>query len=194
MEIRQVVRGGAASPAPARQANRTKTGETGAVRPSTDRVELSRQWVEQMEEQRARSEAALRAGAKEEKKEGLLDMLDGPGSEELDAQMEALKTQQKCMEIAMRIMQGKRVPPEDEQYLMEHDPDGYKLAVSMRVLVKVDDEECESVLEDEDKERGGTSEAGGAAPAETGESAPVEAGESAPVETGESAPSGGEAE
>lgn len=184
MEIRQVVREGTAGAVPARRTGCGKTGAGGAARPSTDRVELSRQWIEAMEEQRARSEAALWAGKKEEKSNGILDMLDGAGKEELDAQTEALKTQQKCMEIAMRIMQGKRVPPEDEQYLMEHDPDGYKLAMAARALVKVDDEECESVLEDEDKKSGGSSGTGEAAPAEGGGAAPSDGGEAAPSEDG----------
>ena len=42
-------------------------------------------------------------------------------------------------------------------FLMENDPEGYKLAIAMRQPPKKDDKECESVLKDEDKE-GNTSE------------------------------------
>ena len=177
MEIRQVLRGGTTGFAPTRPAKEEKTSAAGTPRPSTDRVEWSRQWVEAMEEQRAQAQSALLSG--EKKSDGILDMLDGPGSEEADAMTEAMKAKMKCLEIAMRIMQGKRVPPQDEQYLMENDPEGYKLAMAARSMVKVEDEECESVLEDEDQsssasaetgetaEAGGSGEVSGSAPAES---------------------------
>ena len=155
MEIRRILTGGTAKPAPARPAK--KAEQKPAARPSADRLELSRQWVEGMEEQRAQVESALLAGRNKKKQSsGILDMLDGSSAEsaELDAEAEAFKIQQKCLEIAMRIMQGKRVPPEDERYLMEHDPEGYKLAVVARQISEPDDEECESVLDEEDKNPG----------------------------------------
>ena len=175
MEIRQVVRGNRTSFAQARPAKREDTGAAAAGRPSSDRVELSQQWTEHLEQQRAQVQAALLAGKQEKKSGGILDMLDGPDSQELDAQMEALRVQQKCMEISRRIMAGKRVPPEDEQYLMEHDPEGYKLTIALRRPPK-DDEECESVLNEEDRGSGETSETGEAAPAEGGGDAPSSGG------------------
>lgn len=167
MEIRQVVRGNRTSFAQARPAKREETGTAAAGRPSSDRVELSQQWTEHLEQQRAQVQAALLAGKQEKKSGGILDMLDGPDSQELDAQMEALRVQQKCMEISRRIMAGKRVPPEDERYLMEHDPEGYKLTIALRRPPK-DDEECESVLDEEDRGSGETSETGEAAPSSGG--------------------------
>ena len=104
MEIRRMVRGeninfSAASP-------RTGEGKTKqpAAAPSTDRLELSRQWIQSMEEQRAQAGAALLTGAREEKKSNsILDMLDGPSAEqeELDALSQELDTQMKCLKIAM---------------------------------------------------------------------------------------------
>ncbi len=185
MEIRRVQSGEMVSPAPARPA---KAGEKQAEarRPSTDRVELSRQWVERMEERRAQAQAALLSGGKEKKAGSILDMLDVPGKEELEAQMEALKVQQRCLEIARRMMSGKRVPPEDERYLMEHDPEGYKLIKSM-CIVPEDDEECDSVLEDEeDNNSGGASASGEAAPVEV-----AAGGGDAPPSSGGEAPSDG---
>ena len=98
-----------------------------------------------------------------------------PKQDELDALSADMKAKMKCLEIAMRIMKGKKVPPEDERYLMENDPVGYKIAMAMKAFVKEDDEECESVLDDEDKSGGKTESSKG------GEDAPVE---SAPSEGG----------
>lgn len=171
MEIRRMLWGentGIASAKPVRGGEKKTAGRTA---PSADRVELSRQWVENMEQQRAQAEAALLSGAEQKKQSnGILDMLDeeSPESAELEALSEQLKTQQRCMEIARRIMAGKRVPPQDERYLMEHDPEGYKLVMVMRDPPK-DDEECESVLEDEEETSGKVSDSGEGAPAEEGE-------------------------
>lgn len=171
MEIRRMLWGentGIASAKPVQGGEKKTAGRTA---PSADRVELSRQWVENMEQQRAQAEAALLSRAEQKKQSnGILDMLDeeSPESAELEALSEQLKTQQRCMEIARRIMAGKRVPPQDERYLMEHDPEGYKLAMVMRDPPK-DDEECESVLEDEEETSGKVSDSGEGAPAEEGE-------------------------
>lgn len=185
MEIRRVLRGeDTGFVRPSRGGERQQA--SGAVRPSTDRLELSRQWVERMEERRIQAQGALLTGAKEKQSNGILDLLEEPDAEsqELDALSEQMKSKMKCLEIAMRIMKGKKVPPEDEQYLMENDPEGYKLAMAMKVLVKQDKEQCESVLEDEDKKAGRSAQTGDAAPAEGGE---------APSGEGDAPASGGEA-
>ena len=169
MEIRQVAGGVGYSPARPVKAEERKTSVP--QRPSTDRVELSRQWVQNMEDQRSQSEAALLAGAKEKKSDGILDMLDGNSAEEeeLDALSQQLKTQMKCLEIAMRLMKGKKIPPEDEQYLMENDPEGYKIAMALRKPPKKDEKECESVLDEEDKNGGAETEGSGEAASGTEE-------------------------
>ena len=166
MEVRRMLWGERALPAAAKPAQK---GERKApARPSADRLELSRQWVEAMEEQRARTQAALLAGGKkaEEDSGGLLGYMETE-EDKLDAMSEQLDTQMKCLKIAMNIMKGKKVPPEDERYLMEHDPDGYKLAIAMKSMTKEDKKQCESVLDDEDKEGGESGETGEAAPAES---------------------------
>ena len=66
---------------------------------------------------------------------------------------------------------------------MENDPKGYKIAMAMKVFVKEDKKECESVLDDEDK-NGGASET-----SDSGESASAEASAGG---DGEAASSGGE--
>ena len=172
MEIRQVLRGNQTGFAPARPAESRQTGA--GSRPAADRVELSRRWVEQMEEQSARMKNALLAQGKKEDEGGILGCMKTE-EDKLDALSEALDVQMKCMKIAANIMKGKKVPPEDEQYLMEHDPEGYKLTMAMRRPPK-DDEECDSVLDEEDRSSGETSETGEAAPAEGGGDAPSSGG------------------
>lgn len=177
MEIQRALRGENIDFAASRTAKKAEPKATGTTRPSVDRLELTRDLVRTMEEQRVRLEALLNQPAGQEKKSnGILDMLDGAEaeSEELDALSKQMKVQQKCLKIAMNIMKGKKVPPEDEKYLMENDPNGYKLAIAMRSMEKEDDEECESVLDDEDKKSGETSESGEAA---TAEASPSEGGE-----------------
>ena len=167
MEIQQVLRntGAGVAAQPVRRA-KSQPGETS--RSSADRWEQARQWVGRMEAQRARMEAALHS-APDKKSSSILDMLDEDSAEqgELDALSEQMKVQQKCLKIAMNIMKGKKVHPEDERYLMENDPSGYKLAMAMKLLVKEDKKECKSVLDEKDKNGGEeTSESGEAAPAE----------------------------
>lgn len=172
MEIRRVLRGENVRLAAARP---VQSGEKDkpAARPTADRLELSCQWAENMEKQRAQAQAALLSGAKEKKQSNtILDMLDGPDSEELKAETDQLKVRRRCMEISRRIMAGKKVPPQDERYLMEHDPEGYKITIALRKPPKKNEKECESVLKDGEEGSG-----------ETGEAAPAAGGE---------APSGGE--
>ena len=170
MEIRQVLRGKNSDFVSARPARRAEDRSSESARPSIDRLELSRQWVEQMEEQNTRFQAALLSGGEQSDKDagGILGYMETE-EDKLDALSEQLDIQMKCMKIAANMMKGKKVPPEDERYLMEHDPEGYKLAISMRSMEKVDDEECESVLKDEDKNSGETAETEETAPAEGGE-------------------------
>lgn len=168
MEIRNVLRGENISFAASRPAPKG-SAEVASAHPAADRVELSRQWLEVMEEQRERIQNALRdTGKKKDEDEGGILAYMETEEDKLDALSEELEVQQKCLKIAMNIMKGKKVPPEDERYLMEHDPNGYKIAIAMKTMVKEDKEECESVLDDED--RNGSSEgesSGEAAPAET---------------------------
>jgi len=75
------------------------------------------------------------------------------GSGELDMLGKSLKVMDKCRKIASRIMKGDKVPPQDERYLRECDPDGYKLAIACR-QPKEKPKEWKSVLDDEDRESG----------------------------------------
>ena len=167
MDIRRVLRGETTGFAPARPAKGGEKQTASAGRPTADRVELSRQWVKNLEDQQAQAQAALLAGKKKEDKDegGILGYMETEEGK-LDALSEEMDVQMKCLKIAMNIMKGKKVPPEDERYLMEHDPEGYKLAIAMRSMEREDDEECESVLKDEDKRSGGSTEAGESTPAE----------------------------
>lgn len=173
MEIRNILRGETAGFAacPARTAEGNKAAIDNAA---ADRVDLSRRWAEQMEDQRKQLLALLSQPAgqdKGKKSGGILDMLDGAENdrEELDALSRQMKVRMKCLEIARRIMQGKKVPPKDELYLMENDPAGYKLAMALRKPPKKNEKECKSVLDDEDGQSGRTPDSGDAVPAEAGD-------------------------
>jgi len=94
-------------------------------------------------------------------------------SGDLEALSKALKVMEKCRKIASRIMRGDKVPPQDEMYLLEQDPDGYKLALACR-KPKEKPKEWKSVLDEEDRERGAvrSADSGGRmteAPESTGE-------------------------
>ena len=89
-----------------------------------------------MEEERKRLEA-------KQQKNGELEMLS-----------KSLDVMEKCRKIASRIIKGDKVPPQDEQFLMEADPEGYKLALACRAP-KEKPKEWESVLEEEEDGSGG---------------------------------------
>ena len=62
---------------------------------------------------------------------------------------EAIKEKIRCIQIAMRIMSGNKVPVEDHQYLLEKDPGLYSQAISMKIE-KDDPEEYDRLSEDEE--------------------------------------------
>lgn len=96
------------------------------------------------------------------------------GNGELDALTEALKKMERCQKIASRIMRGDKVPPQDEMYLLDNDPDGYKLALACR-KPKEKPKEWDSVLEDEEETASAESAESGGEAAE----APEASGEAA---------------
>lgn len=81
-------------------------------------------------------------------------------SGELEMLSKYLDVMDKCQKIASRIIRGDKVPPQDERYLMEADPDGYKLALACRVP-KEKPKEWESVLEEEEDGSAESVESGG---------------------------------
>ena len=114
-----------------------------------DKLTLSRQALAFFEEQnRLRQAEEQRRTAQKQS-----------GSSELDLLEKALDVQNKCLKIAASIMKGNRVPPEDLEYLMNNDPEGYKLAMAMR-RENPDPEDEKSVLDDEDKNGGSADRAG----------------------------------
>jgi len=64
---------------------------------------------------------------------------------------EAWKEKIKCMQIAMRIMSGNKVPEEDHRFLQEKDPELYGKAITMR-MEKVDPKEHDRLSEDEEED------------------------------------------
>ena len=66
-----------------------------------------------------------------------------------------MKEEQKLMEIAMRIMKGGKVPPQDEKKLAEGNPEMYQMAMSAAATLKEKDgKEYDSVDKEEEDEKG----------------------------------------
>ena len=137
-----------------------------------DKLTLSRQAVAFVEEQSRKMWDEVRE--REQQRQSRMNAK--PSSGELDLLSQGLKVLELCQKIAASIMRGDKVPPKDLKFLMENDPDGYRLAMAMR-RNKEDPEEVDSVLEDEDKNGGRAGETGGG-----GESPSMEA--AAPSEGG----------
>ncbi len=152
-----------------------------APKQPADQLSLSQQALAYAEEQRQKlwGSAQEEEGRHQGHLDSLLDAMESK-KDELDSMSEKLKTLNKCQKIAAAIMRGDRVPPEDLRYLMEHDKEGYKMALAMR-RPKKDPEEVESVLDEEDRNGGRTEEAGGGeAPAVEGAGASEGGGEAGP--------------
>ena len=64
---------------------------------------------------------------------------------------EAWKEKIKCLQIAMRIMSGSKVPEADHRFLQDKDPELYGKAITMR-MEKVDPKEHDRLSEDEEDE------------------------------------------
>lgn len=126
----------------------------------TDRVTLSRQALAFVQEQNQKmwEAAQRREQRRQDRMADSLSALDSAKSE-MDLLNKGLKVLNKCQKIAASIMKGNRVPPEDLEYLMNNDPEGYKLAMALR-RENPDPEDEKSVLDDEDR-NGGAREAGG---------------------------------
>lgn len=129
-------------------------------REPTDKLSLSRQALAYVEEQSRQAwNPEEGQGKKHSVIQGYLDAMETQ-KKQLDPMEDKLDMMNKCQKIAAAIMRGDRVPPEDLRYLMEHDKEGYKLAVALR-REKKDPKKVESVLDEEDRNGGRTEEAGG---------------------------------
>lgn len=139
-----------------------------ASRPQTptDKVSLSQQALAFVQEQNRKmwEAAQQREQRRQDRMADSLSALENT-KQELDLLEKAMDVQEKCLKIAASIMKGNRVPPEDLEYLMNNDPEGYKLAMAMR-CENPDPEDEESVLSDEDR-NGSARESGGGAGRET---------------------------
>jgi transglutaminase/protease-like cytokinesis protein 3 len=124
-----------------------KQAEKKSAVSQTDRVTVSRQALEYLEQLNRQTQAQKKSDQDQDSS----TFSDGGASSILDTLSKSLKEMEKCSKIAASIMKGKRVPLEDLQYLMEHDIKGYQLAMAMRRPPE-DDKEEKSVLDDEDRQ------------------------------------------
>lgn len=69
-----------------------------------------------------------------------------------DAMAEKAENDAKCLEIARRIARGDKVPPKDEEKLLEFSAEMYQVAKNMAVMAKKDKpKEHDSLWDDEDE-------------------------------------------
>ncbi|MDE6726818.1 MAG: hypothetical protein K2J80_02630, partial [Oscillospiraceae bacterium] len=69
-----------------------------------------------------------------------------------DAMAEKAENDAKCIEIARRIARGDKVPPKDEQKLLEFNSDMYQMAKNMAAMAKNEKpKEHDSLWDDEDE-------------------------------------------
>lgn len=139
-------------------------------RTPADKLTLSRQALAFVQEQNQKMWEAeqRREQRRQDRMNDSLSALES-SKQELDFLDRQMKVMNKCLKIAASIMKGDNVPPEDLRYLMENDPEGFKMALAMR-RPKDDPEDVESVLDDEDR-NGGSTEGSG----DSGEAPAVEA-------------------
>ena len=156
---------------------KTEAPDTSAKAQSTrqkepvDKLTLSRQAVAFVEEQSRKMWDEVRE--REQQRQSRMNA--EPSDGELDLLSQGLKVLELCEKIAASIMRGDKVPIEDLRFLMENDPEGYRLAMALR-RHKEDPEEVESVLEDEEKRDGSGEEAGGGDTPSVESTAPSEGG------------------
>lgn len=154
------------------------------AQPPADKLSLSRQALSWLEEQNRKlwEQDMEREQRRQDRMNDCLGSMESK-KKELDAMDKALKVLRICQKIAASIMKGDRVPPEDLKYLMDNDPEGYKMAMAMR-RPKEDPEDVESALEEEEKRN---TEESTEAVASGGESTPApevpSSGESASTST-----------
>ena len=133
----------------AETANTPAETQTTQRKEPVDKLTLSRQAVAFVEEQSRKMWDEVRE--REQQRQSRMNA--EPSNSELDLLSEGLKVLELCQKIAASIMKGNNVPPEDLRFLMENDPDGYRLAMALR-RNNPDPEDEESVLPDEDKNGG----------------------------------------
>ena len=126
-----------------------------AQKQAEDRCTLSKQALAYLEQQNRLQQELDERRAKMEQR--LSEQQNK--SSELDMLSKTMDVMNKCLKIAASIMKGNRVPPEDMQYLMKNDPEGYRMALALR-RENPDPKEEKSVLTDEDKNGGSTEGSG----------------------------------
>lgn len=133
-----------------------------------DKLTLSRQALNFLEEQNRKmwERDMERQRRRSDRLDSSISELENAKSK-LDFMGRQLKVLNKCQKIAASIMKGNRVPPEDLEYLMKNDPEGYKLAMAMR-RENPDPEDEKSVLDEEDRNGGARETGGEEAPAAEG--------------------------
>lgn len=169
----------------------TAVPEEPSQRPQEDRLELSEEAKALLQgQEEPASPAEKRMQAKKEKLQAAKQMLSvlqqqsiqmrEQNDQQAKALQKALDQMKKCMKIAANIGKGHKVPPQDEQYLLEHDPKAYMMAMVMRMMEE-EKEKVKSELKREDLENQDQSQSVDSASG-AGEDLCIESGGDVPVE------------
>lgn len=145
---------------PPKKSDASAKAQTSQPKEPTDKFSLSRQALAYVDEQNRKmwDWQQEREQRRQDRMAGRLSAMEGAKSE-LDLLSKSMDVMNKCLKIAASIMKGNRVPPEDLQYLMKNDPEGYRMALALR-KENPDPKDEKSVLSDEDKNGGSTKSTG----------------------------------
>lgn len=134
---------GAEVPTPKTEVQKNTAAASKPEQKRLDRLELSRQALEQVQKlQKARK-------VKREEQTGLSVLLES-AEKETESQSGQFRTMALCQKIAARIRKGDKVPIRDQRYLMENDPELYRMSILLRQENK-HPQKYKSLLKKEDK-------------------------------------------
>lgn len=104
--------------------------------------------IKQNEKQSANEESGINRVIKAEIPREILMFKAEQAREQSKAAGKSASVMAKCMRISIRIVQGDNVPPQDDKYLAEHNPELHMRSWMMRIP-KADPEDHDSILDEE---------------------------------------------
>ena len=119
-------------------------GQKGSAKNADDQTE-------QKQETYQPSKEGLSLLAQENQEKLMVAQTALEGLERQEEQGNPYEDYTRAMKIALNMMRGKRVPPQDEKFLMQFDDELYQAAKNVQMMKEIR-EDAESELEDEDED------------------------------------------
>lgn len=119
-------------------------GKKGSAKDTEAQTELKQETYQPSKE-------GLSLLAKENQEKLMVAQTALEGLERQEEQGNPYEDYTRAMKIALNMMRGKRVPPQDEKFLMQFDDELYQAAKNVQMMKELK-EDAESELEDEDEE------------------------------------------